>query len=373
MVEKRIRKTIDKLDYSSKHIHTPSMALRYGYDYTFLSNLLDDMDIHDIKLRDDLMNMLDDELLANVSLYIDELNTLATNVIKMYKDINFYCYLRYGNMHLSNKDKSDILKEFLLTKMSWLYPLYKDLYNDGCIFFSREDNNYGSAYLMPLIDEYYITLNRYSPSDLKDIETTIHELMHVYIAKLAYSYSWQNHHNILSGFSKESASLYSMLSFFEFCFNNHICKEDALFNRNMEDYDILSFFKTIHYFHEMGVKRGEGLTISNGISYNFDEAYPLDEDKGIPFFQYHTDQYYQESFNTFIYGTGSIEAYELLRLEKEGYDIKSILNDFTLTYQKSDISNDLFHPDLSFMANEIKKHTQELQKKYPLPGYSLLK
>lgn len=283
MVEQRIKETIKKLDSLSRNVHSSSMAFRFGYDYTFLASLVEDMGLS-FPLREDLMQMIPDELLENVSLYIDNLDELAKRGIDVFKKIDFYCYLRNGNTSISAKDKSDILREYLLKEMPFAYQLYKDLYNEGHIAFSENDKNYGSAYLMPLIDEYYITLNRCSLNDLSDIETTIHELMHVYIAKLSSSYSWRNHHNIISGFSKESASMYSSLNFYDFCLSNHICLDDALLNRNVSDYETLCRFKLIHYFYEMGVRREKELTISEGIDYKFDEAIKLDEDEGVPFF-----------------------------------------------------------------------------------------
>lgn len=371
MVEQRIRKTILKLDSKSRNMSTKSMALRYGYDYSFLAGLLEEAGIEDVHLREDLMNLVPDDLLNNVSLYLDDLALFAKEVIKMFKNISFYCYLRHGNTSISNKDKSSILKEYLLEKMPWSYQLYKDLYDSNHIFMIDSDKDFGIAYLMPLIDEYYISINRYSRNDLSDIETTIHELMHIYVAKVAHGYSWKNHQNIITGFSKESASIYSSLSFFEFCLEHHIFTDDAMLHRNVEDYEILTIFKLIHYFYEMGVKREKEVTISDGINYKFSEAYKLDEDKGVPFFQYHEEDYREDSFNTFLYGTGAVEAYELLRLEKEGHDPKEIINDFVLKYQRADVNLDLFKTDLTFMASEIRKHQKSLEKKYPLPGYSV--
>ena len=305
MVEQRIKNTVKKLDREAKKIHTQSMAFRFGYDYTFLANLLDDMKIEDLKVREDLTALVPDELLEIVGIYLDDLGVLAQNVISVYKDANFYCYLRQGHATLSDKDKKAILREYIMKKMPWAYDLYKDLYDEGHIFLSTDEKNYGSAYLLPLIDEYYISLNKYLPDDLGFIETTIHELMHVFIAKLSSSYSWQNHHNIVSGFSKESASIYSSLSFYDFCLENHICVDNAMLNRNFSDYDILTYFKLIHYFYEMAEKRKEMVTISEGINYEFQEKFMLEEDKGVPFFQYHEDDCYKDSFINFVYATGS--------------------------------------------------------------------
>lgn len=369
MVDQRIKETVLKLDNKARKVRSKSMALRYGYDYTFLAYLLEEAGIEDIHLREDLINLVPDDLFNNVSLYIDDLETLAKEVIKMFKEINFYCYLRQGNTSISRKDKSSILKEYLLEKMPWAYQLYKDLYKSEHVFIVESDKYYGAAYMMPLIDEYFISINRYSPNDLADIETTIHELMHVYVASLAYGYSWKNHHNIITGFSKESASIYSSLSFFEFCLDHHILIDDAMLNRNSEDYEILSIFKLIHYFYEMGVKREKEVIISDGINYNFSKAHKLNEDVGVPFFQYHEEDCREDSFNTFLYGTGALEAYELLKREKEGHDTKEIINDFVLKYQYRDVNPALFKPDLTFMATEIKNHQKELEKKYPIPGY----
>lgn len=369
MVDKKIYETARKLDSKAKNVHSTSMAFRYGYDYTFLDNLIEKVGIKDIKLREDMMMLIPDELLENVSIYIDDLGGLAKEVIKMYKSINFYCYLRQGNSSISNKDKSSILKDYLSERMPWAYNLYKDLCRSGHVFLVDDEHDYGIAYLMPLVDEYYMAINRCSLNDLSDVENTIHELMHIFIAKLAYSYSWQNHHNIISGFSKESASLYSSLSFFDFCMEHHIFTDDALLNRNLADYDILDFFKLINYFYEMGIKQEKSVEIREGINYKFDEKYKLNDDKGVAFFQYHEEDFYEGSFNTFLYGTGYVEAYELLRLEREGMDAKKVLNDFVLKYQNSDVDPSLFKPDLQFMASEIQRHQKSLEKKYPIPGY----
>ena len=371
MVDKKIFETARKLDNKAKRVHSKSMAFRCGYDYTFLANLLEIAGIKDISLREDMMALVPHELLENISIYIEDLGSLAKEVIKMYKSINFYCYLRHGNTNISNKDKSSILKEYLLERMPWAYQLYKDLYKDGHIFLMDSEQDYGVAYLMPLVDDYYMAINRCSLNDLSDIETTIHELMHIFVARLAYSYSWENHHNIISGFSKETASLYSSLSFFDFCMEHHICTDDALLNRNIVDYDILFFFKLINYFYEMGVKREESLLISDGMEYKFDEIHKMDEDKGVPFFQYHEEEYANESFNKFIYATGYVEAYELLRLEREGNDPKKVINDFVLSRQVNDVNEDLFKTNLDFMAREIRDHQKKLEKKYPIPGYSV--
>ncbi|MDE6292566.1 MAG: hypothetical protein K2L98_02670, partial [Bacilli bacterium] len=306
-------------------------------------------------------------------IYIDDLAELAKRVIKMFKRINFYCYLRPGNTNISMKDKSSILKEYLLEKMPWAYEIYKDLLREGHVFLVESNRDYGAAFLMPTIDEYYMTLDRHSPNDLSDIETTIHELVHIFVAKLAYAYSWENHHNIISGFSKESASLYSSLSFFDFCMKHHICTDDALLNRNMADYDILTFFKYINYFYEMGVKGKKEVIISEGIEYKFDQAYKMEEDEGVAFFRYFEDECAEESFNTYLYGTGAVEAYELLRKEREGYDPQRVLNEFVLKYQRQDVNPDLFKTNLDFMAKEIKGNQKNLEKKYPFPGYYVLK
>ncbi len=373
MVDKRIRETVRKLEISARGVHSQSMAFLYGYDYSFLASLLEDVGIKDVPLREDMMSLIPDELYENMCIYIDDLGALAKRVIKMYKKINFYCYLRYGNTSLSNKDKSSILKEYLLEKMPWAYNMYRDLLKDGHVFLVDGCIDYGAAYLMPMIDEYYMTIDRHSQNDLSDIETTIHELMHIFIAKLAYAYSWDTHHNIISGFSKESATLYSTLSFFDFCMEHHICREDALLNRNMADDDILTFFKYINYFYEMGVKRAKEVTISDGVNYKFDEAYKMEEDEGVAFFRYQEDECAEGSFNNFLYGIGYVEAYDLLRKEREGYDPKRMLNEFVLEHQKQDVNPDVFKTNLDFMAKEIKSHQKSLEKKYPIPGYYVLK
>lgn len=373
MVDKRIIETVKKLDSKAKHVHSQSMAFRYGYDYSFLASLLESLGIDDIKLREDMMHLIPEELYENMNIYIDDLGILAEKVIKMYKRCNFYCYLRYGNTSLSAKDKSSILKEYLLEKMPWAYNLYKDLLRDGHVFLVDSCVDYGAAFLMSLIDEYYMTIDRHSQNDLSDIETTIHELMHIFIAKLAYSYSWDNHHNIISGFSKESASLYSTLSFFDFCMEHHICLDDALLNRNMADDDILNFFKDINYFYEMAVRRDKEVSISEGVNYKFDEAYKMEEDEGVAFFRYSATECSEGSFNTFLYGIGYVEAFDLLRKEREGRDPRKVLNDFVLEHQKRSVNPDVFKINLDFMAKEIRSHQKSLEKKYPIPGYYVLK
>ncbi len=369
MVDKEIKKTVKKMNKKALGVKSESMAFRYGYDYTFLANLLDEVGISDIELREDMMDLVPDELLENVSVYIDDLGNLAKEVIEMFKKINFYCYLREGHTSISNADKVAILKEYLLKKMPWAYNLYKDLCDSGHVFMIDNDHDYGVAYLMPVIDEYYMAINKYSSNDLSDIETTIHELMHIFVAKLAHSYSWRNHHNIISGFSKESASLYSSLSFFEFCMEQHIYMDDALLHRNLSDYEILTFFKLINYFYEMGVKEGKEVTISEGVNYNFDDDCIMEQDRDMAFFRYPKGEYSSGSFTTFLYGTGYVEAYNLLKLEREGRNVKDIINDFVLIHQIADVDTDLFKTNLNFMGREIQNHQKSLEKKYPIPGY----
>lgn len=297
---------------------------------------------------------------------------MADRVIDIFKDMNFYCYLRRSYKNIKKEEKEDILKNFLNSFIPELFDIYKDLVKYGRIFLASLKGAWGETFLFPSIDRYYIAITEDQINDIFDLETLVHELLHIYADVFAHNYNWHLNLNFMEGFYYETPSLYGELSLFEYMKKNNIYPEEMRKHRNIIDYFLLSYFKTIKY---ICVKLDSpDVTINlEDLNYKINGNALLDIDAGVPFFQYHEDIMKIGSLQDFIYGVSSFESYKLLERERKGEDIKKSINDFILSLDDdTKLYSFLSNPQMSeFMKSELESHNNYLKKKYPIPGYSV--
>ena len=208
-------------------------------------------------------------------------------------------------------------------------------------------------------------------NDIYLMETVIHELVHVYSNMFLCDYRFKGLDNLNNGFFGETLSLYAELSFYEFLVKKNIFGDDLLFHRNLIDFSILKYFKTINYIAKISVRENTTIITDNS-DYEVKGKSILLVDKNKPFFEYSRD-YKKGNLLDFRYAMSSIDAFKLLERELSGEDTKRMINDYLLGFQVEDqmeIFLSQYH-SLDFMYNSIDKRIKELSLKYPIPGYKV--
>lgn len=369
-VEENIRFDAKRLEKISKDI-SMSQARKVVYDFSFLSMLIETAGVKKLYPSVDFKSLDDGEnIVYTMEDNLEQIERLANRVLKMFKKMDFYCYFNSGYTSLSVKDKTDILYSFLDEFLPELLKMYKKMYEDNHIFLSDLGDNLGQSYVLQAIDSYYVAINVNQENDLNNLETIVHELLHVYSMHFLRNYDWKKTQRLLNGLSSETIPLYGELAFFDYLVRNNILKEDAYFHRNLLDYNILEFFKIIKFFCYFARKDKDNFHFPGGLTYEYKGEGKLSLFEGIPFMNFDNSSLRKSELVNFAYGIGSVEAYNLFRIEKNGLTPKEIIDSFLIRQGDNDhLKRDIFNTDLSFMSKEIQKHQLVLENIRPIPGY----
>ncbi len=368
LVEESIRRDAHNLNRLSSSLSI-SKARRVVYDFSFMEMLIKRANVQNLDVEIDYHALDDGEnIVYTMEDNLQALEHLANRVLKMYKGIDFYCYFDSGYAHLSSKDKVDILYSFLDEFLPELLKMYKDLYEKGHIFGSNLGTALGESFIMPSIDSYYIALNHNQENDIYNLETIIHELLHIYASHFLRNYDWKKTQRLLNGLSAETVPLYGELAFFDYLVRNNIAKESAYFHRNYLDYNTLYFFQIIKFFCHYARQNPDDFNFNSGISYEFTGKKVNIQGEGM--FSLTFDEVKNSELVNFAYGIGGIEAYNLYHLEKMGVPPKKIIDTFLLNQGDDDhLTKDIINMDLSFMKREVKSHQLVLERIRPLTGF----
>lgn len=359
---------IKKLLEQEKIGRGKSMLRRLAYDIDSFNSLVCLLDNHDLEMES-IPEKKDNYFMYKVMNNLDYLEQIADCIIDFYKDIDFYYYQNRPDLKLSSKEKKEIFSDFLKQFSNDAYLVYKDLYNEKRIFFSDLGNELGESFILSELDEYFIALSGDNNNDLLEIETYIHELMHVYSHKFLKNYSWNHSKNTLNGFYLETIPLFSEIAFYNWLESVGFSKNDLLFHINLNDFVNLRFYKTIKYLSQISL-RDDAFVVCDNINYKVYGNNDLDIDQGIPFYGY-SESYKSGGLNNFQYGMGLIDAYSLLERKINGEDTSKLINEYLLTLQNpfkfySDIMRGY---DVTFMRDTVLKHNSELKELVPVVGY----
>ena len=342
-----------------------SIKKRLQYDFDFLKDIAETLDkkiyIPDFKI------VYDDSLfMYQIEKYIDDLEVLAEIVIDLFKQIDFYFYNRLSYLDFSKKDAEDIISEFLEYFSKDMLSIYKELLDSKKIDFCELHGSSGQSFFMNSIDSYYVLFHDNLKSKLLFLETIIHELCHVYSNKFLKNYRYNGIKNLQEGFFGESISLYSEMSFYEFLNNKGISKSELEFHRNVLDYLILVYFKTINYISKVS-KRSDIQLITDNVSYRAIGNNILDIEECGSIYEY-TKSFYEGNLQDFRYAVSSIDAFSLLKLEEEGKNPSKIIKDYLIGFQNDRMMDDFLERelDIGYMFSKIKERNKQLKMKYPI-------
>lgn len=347
-----------------------SMYKKLIYDIDSFNSLVEVLYMNELKIS--MRSIRDNDLFCyNVQDNLYNLEPLADRVIKMFKDMNFYCYLYRGYSNISLKEKTEIFSSFLNDFLPDAYKIYKEMCNQKRVFSGDIGCNSGESFIMQTSGNYFLAINQNMDNDLFELETYVHELMHIYVHSILKNYSSSTFGNTFNGFYLETIPLYGELAFYDWMINNHVYVKDMEFHRNLVDYLTLQFFKTMKYL-AIVFERDDIEAITNNQEYKILGNNRVLIDDGIPYFQYHKELS-EGNLNDFQYGLGIIDAYNLLERERTGEDVKTSINEYLVSLQNENkFDEDLMQGhNLSFMNSEIKARMDIMKKKYPLPGYKV--
>lgn len=370
-VEVTARKDVEHLKNAFLHANK-TQRKRIIFDFDFASSMEEALKC-DFKIPDYSTSSEDPSLFMNQVIdYIYELEQIAEYVIEMYKRMGFYNYQRSCFRTLSKENAETILKEFLEYFFRDLLKLYEDLVKNNRVDIADLGPNAGESYLFNMLKSYYILINGNYYNHLFLLETIIHELMHIYSNMFLQNYRHYGLQNLNNGFFGEALSMYAELSLFEFLKRRKLFGEELLLHRNMLDFAILRYFKTINYVAKM-YERADTDFYSDNSSYRITGKIGLQQDQGVPFFEYPSADYAKGNLLDFKYALGGIEAFNFLRREQAGEDIKRMIDTYLLGFQFEDQMDKYLeeYHDLDFMYANINERTQELKKRYPIPGYDI--
>lgn len=368
-ISDKINKDIKELERKSIGA-SKSMYKRLMYDFDYLKEIYDTKCYGDSNLfgkNYDYSNIV--RLTDYIDIFAEQLKSLSQYIIDLYKSINFYYYGLDSYVNISAKDEKEILYEFLKYFNKELINIYEELEKNGRIFPYDEKNIMGITYCSQELDSYYIGVAP-NVGSINRIETLIHELNHIYAFKFASNYSYDVLESLYLGLFGETTTLYSELSLNNFFIENNIMTDEMMKHRNCLDYITLYFYKTMRYVTEALSKTG---ITTNGIDYRVNDDFRFDLDKNIPFFEYN-DNFKAGDLIHISYGVSYIKAYELLSREKAGsYTPEENIKDFIISLQDEKSVLDFLNEPFSFtfMENELLNRKKILEKKYPIPGYTI--
>lgn len=347
-----------------------SMRQRIQCDFDYVSNLGDVLDI-ELDVPDYKVNLQDPNIFfRQINAYLYPMEELAEYVIEMFKCIDFYWYQRMCYRSLKDGEFSSLLKDFLEYFFKDLIDIYNYLVEHDHVFSVDLRGVSGESFLFNQIESYYIALCD-SASDIYMMETIVHELMHIYANMFLCNYRSAGLANLQNGFFGETLSLYAEVSLYEFLRKRGVCGDELLLGRNWSDYAILDYFKTVNYVAKIA-NREEITLETDNVDYTVMGKNKLRLDVGVPFFCY-SDSFSKGKLLNFRYAMSSIDAFSFLKREKEGDNIKKMINDYLIKFQSDSMMDEFlseFH-DLTFMHQEINNRVQELKLKYPVPGYEV--
>lgn len=349
-----------------------SMQKRISYDVDSFNSLVCQAGFHDLELK--AYPVPQKELFPyKIQQNFDYLDEIAKTVIGIYKSINFYYYKREGKVYLSPQDKKDIMREFLEYFCPAARDLYKEIYDNGKVFITNLDGNMGESYILQNIDDYYLAIDQKDLGDILELETYIHELMHIYSHHFLHNYTWNSAKNTFNGFYLETIPMYSELEFYRFLKEKGIFGDNLHFHRNVIDYNILTYFKGMHYLSEMDF-RVDNEIICDNCNYKVSGNNILKEDEGVPFFEYQ-DWYKEGCVNEFCYGMGIIDAYDILNQNDDGKSSDRLIRKYLLSLQNPNkFDEDIMRGyDLRFMKDCLQERNAYLKKHYPVKGYRYIK
>lgn len=348
-----------------------SQAKRVVYDFGFLSSLIEAAEIDKLFINGNFKDADDlENIVYSMENHLEEVERLANRVLKMFRSIDFYCYYDSGYQSLKPKHKIDVLFSFLDEFFPELLMMYKDMRESNHIFIADLDDDLGQSYSLQSIDSYYVAIHYDQDNDITNLETLIHEMLHVYSMHFLRNYGWKKTQKLLNAFSGETIPLYGELAFFDYLVRNNIIKESAYFHRNELDYNILYFFKVIKYFCYLARIDKDQFYFPDGLTYEYRGKKTIKIYDGVPFMGFDNEDLKKSGLVNFAYGIGSIEAYNLLKQHRRGAKPKEIIDNFLISQDDPDhMEKSIFNSDLSFMRDEIKHHQLVLEGIRPIPGY----
>lgn len=338
-----------------------SMRRRLINDYEYADSLAETLGIklHIPKYR---VNIKDEDLFLNqVDTYLYDMEYISDTVIKMFRDMDFYSFKRLNNEYISKSDIELLMKEFLDYFLKDLYDIYLDLIRDDRIIVANLGDNLGEAFFLNSLDSYYLALGTNNKNPLLLFETLVHELVHIYSYMFLKNYRYRGIENLNNGFFGETLSLYSELSLYEFLKSKNIFGSGLEFQRNLIDYYVLCYFKTVKYLSEMS-RREDAYMFSDNVGYEIkgNNRLIVDDDLGI----FHYPASYSEgNLLDCRYAMSSIEAFKLMEREKNGESPKDLINEYLLSFQDdyqmiSFLDN---YIDLDYMKNSISERNNGLK------------
>lgn len=342
-----------------------SMKKRILYDFDFLKSIAEELDT---KIYTPNYKIVYDESLFmyQIEKYIDDLEVLAEIVIDLYKKIDFYFYNRFSYIDFSKKDMEDLLKEFFQGFSPEMLFIYNEMLENNRIDFTEMHGSAGESFFLNNISSYYVLFNDGVKSKLLFLETIIHELCHIYSNKFLKNYRYNGLKNLQEGFFGETISLYSELSFYEFLVSKGFSKIDLALHRNVLDYLILTYFKTINYVAKVSARTDIEMLTDN-VNYRAIGNNRLDIEEIGSIYEY-TPYFYNGNLQDFRYGPSTIEAFHLLKLEEKGISPSRIINSYLIGFQNDNMMDDFLESelDLGYMFKKINERNQVLRKVYPI-------
>ena len=362
-----MEKLYKNINYDINKLERKFMSASYSkkknlvYEFGSLVSLLDILGI-DQKLVYDykLANKIIGSFLNEIKIYLREFEQLADDVIKMYKDNNFIYYRNPGNLYLSHNDKLDLLRSFLEYYCQDAYQLYLDLLDQGKIFVASNDVA-GESFSFDSIKSRYLMVSDVNMDSIMEIETVIHELMHLYCSKFLQNYTVKYMRNFYNGFYYETVPLYSELSFYDFMKKEGINNFNLEMHRNLIDRYILEYFLTIKYLAKIAER--EDVTIILGdFDYHViknkenDKPLSIDTNETNPMYMLN-EKYANGRTVDFIYAMSSIAAARLIEKERiNKISPKMLINEYLLTFGDDEmLLKDLTSRNIDDLSNDIKK------------------
>ncbi len=358
-IEVSFNNTMKKLNRDAKNLSF-SMAKKYYQDFLCLMNLGDALGIP-VTLSNLVGKSTMISTILNNALVLEEASYKA---ISCFKESNFYYYKRTPLVKISAKEEEDLLYEFLMYFYPALWDLYCELVDQGHVFYTSQKENSGESFIMPHVNDYYFSINKDYKSSLERLEIIIHELCHIESARVLLNYRSSCSDELLNQLLQETVSIYSEYSFFDYCIEHHIFKEEFLFHRNLEDFLLLKRLKSLYYF-TISLRYSDVLIDING-HYLIHNG-PILPEENI-FFTFGKNLDHGE-IQQFFYPIGELTALDLLEKEHLGYSIERMIKDFLIHIEEKGYLVKKLQFSRNFMIETLNSHLKPLQKKYPIPGY----
>lgn len=362
----RLHSDIEEL---SKRYLTASKSIkrRIINDFEYADSLAERLDIK-LQIPNYKVSYKDFGLYMNqVDECLMDFEGMADVIIGMFKEMDFYSFYQISHEYMSKHDQELLMSEFLDYFLKDLFSIYQSLIKDDRVIIGDLGSNLGESFFLNQINSHYIVLSPNNKSGYIMLETIIHELCHIYSAIFMKNYRYSGQYNLDNGFFGETISLYSELSLYEFLKKKCAIGVGGDLQRNLVDYYILTYFKTIKYLCEMA-KRVDTSFRSNNVEYWVDGNNRLIVDNDTGMYSY-PEFYSNGSLLDVRYALSTIEAFNLLERERNGENPKKIINEFLISCQNDSQLDDFLdsYIDLDFMFNTIKDRNVLLKNKLLSP------